>query len=235
MRALAVFAALFCAGCAPPPPAPAPEAKPDPTAESWYAPSVAELAAMHAKAEAAFRAGNRGEAANILTEGQALQNRLLAAPQPTVAAMIAASDLDDLYGRMLMADGRYGYARLQFQKDFTRWTNWILSGAARGQPSATKRHRRSFTTFRCRCNLILARILFAIGLWLQCLVGLRLVHVRCPVVIARAGSSCGCGSTEHWRIRISLTVPGCFVAMTNTSARACEAIPSVCAAAMKWL
>ena len=79
---------------------------------------------MHAKAEAAFRAGNRGEAANILTEGQALQNRLLAAPQPTLAAMIAASDLDDLYGRMLMADGRYGYARLQFQKDFTRWTNW---------------------------------------------------------------------------------------------------------------
>ncbi len=96
----------------------------DPTTESWYAPSVAQLAAMHTKAEAAFRAGNRKEAASILTESQSLQNRLLAAPQPTLAAMTAASDLDDLYGRMLMADGRYGYARLQFQKNFTRWKSW---------------------------------------------------------------------------------------------------------------
>ena len=37
-------------------------------------------------------------------------------------------------------------------------------------------------------------------------------------------------------MRISLKpAPGCFVAMASTSARASEAIPRVCAAAMKWL
>src|ERR1051325_875514 len=61
----------------------------------------------------------------------------------------------------------------------------------------------------------------------QCLVGLRLVHVSCSVAIALAGASNSCGTTEHWRMRMSLAVPACFVAMASTSARACDAIPRV--------
>src|SRR6516165_7679947 len=53
----------------------------------------------------------------------------------------------------------------------------------------------------------------------QCLVGLHLVHVPCSVVIALAGASRSCGTTEHWRMRISLAGPGCFLAMASTSAR----------------
>lgn len=51
-------------------------------------------------------------------------NRLLAVPRPTLAAMEAASDLDDLYGRMLLANRHYGWARLLFQKNLARWKNW---------------------------------------------------------------------------------------------------------------
>jgi hypothetical protein len=38
--------------------------------------------------------------------------------------MEAASDLDDLYGRMLLANRHYGPARLMFQKNVARWTHW---------------------------------------------------------------------------------------------------------------
>jgi hypothetical protein len=114
---------VLLAACAPPP-KPAEQPKPDPTAEAWYAPAVQQLTAMARDAEAAYKAGRTQEASKIITDSQALGNRLLAAPHPLLAAMEAASDLDDLYGRMLMADKRYGWARLQFQKNVTRWKYW---------------------------------------------------------------------------------------------------------------
>jgi hypothetical protein len=49
---------------------------------------------------------------------------LLAAPLPTLAAMEAIADLDQVYGRMLIYNGYYGSARLLFQKNVTRWKNW---------------------------------------------------------------------------------------------------------------
>lgn len=52
------------------------------------------------------------------------------------------------------------------------------------------------------------------------------------VQVDLGGASRCCSSTEHWRMRISLAAPGCFVAMASTSARACEAIPMVWAAVM---
>jgi hypothetical protein len=126
-----ILAAL--AACAPPPkPAEAP--KPDPTTEAWYAPAVVQLTAMARDAEAAFKAGRAQEASKFIISSQPLSNRLLAAPHPPVAAMEAASDLDDLYGRMLIADKRYGWARLQFQKNVTRWKYW--------QPRTAESERR---------------------------------------------------------------------------------------------
>jgi hypothetical protein len=116
-----VFAVLTA--CTPPP-QPVEQPKPDPTAEAWYGPAVEQLMTMARDAEAAYQAGRKQDASKIITDSQPLANRLLAAPHPTLAAVEAASDLDDLYGRMLMADKRYGWARLQFQKNVTRWKYW---------------------------------------------------------------------------------------------------------------
>lgn len=124
MRPTAVSLLLFVMLACAPPPQPVEQPKPDPTAEAWYAPATVQLTSMARDAEAAFQAGRTQDASKIITDSQPLSNRLLAAPHPTLAAMEAASDLDDLYGRMLMADKRYGWARLQFQKNITRWKYW---------------------------------------------------------------------------------------------------------------
>ena len=63
-------------------------------------------------------------AAAIITDSQPVLNRLLSVPRPTLEAMEAVSDSDDLYGRMLLANRHYGWARLAFQKNVTRWTAW---------------------------------------------------------------------------------------------------------------
>jgi len=114
---------MLLAGCAP---APAPVAKvaADPVAEDWYAPATAQLAAMDREAEGLLRAGKSDQAAAVITKGQALTNRLLAAPRPTLAAMEAASDLDQLYAGMLLGNKNYGWARLTFQKNASRWKHW---------------------------------------------------------------------------------------------------------------
>jgi len=114
---------LVFTACAPPP-KPIEQPKPDPTAEAWYAPAVEQLTRMARDAEAAYNDGRAQDASKIITDSQTVANRLLAAPHPTLAAVEAASDLDDLYGRMLMGDKRYGWARLQFQKNVTRWKYW---------------------------------------------------------------------------------------------------------------
>jgi hypothetical protein len=134
MKSLAIsLIGALLSSCAPAP-KPADPPKPDPTAEPWYAPTVEQLAGMAREAETAFKAGRTADAAKLVTDGQPLINRLLAAPRPTRAAMEAAADLDDLYGRMLMADKRYGWARLQFQKNETRWKHW--------QPKTPESERR---------------------------------------------------------------------------------------------
>jgi hypothetical protein len=123
VRLLVIVASALLTACAPAPrPAEAPTA--DPTAESWYGQTVEQLAALNRQAESLLRKGPSDEAGAILTEGQPLMNRLLAVPRPTLAAMEAASDLDDLYGRMLLANKQYGWARIQFQKNVARWRSW---------------------------------------------------------------------------------------------------------------
>jgi hypothetical protein len=124
IRALPIlpFAALLLAGCGPSAPAESPRV--DPTTESWYPETAERLAEMDRAAEQLFQNGQVQEAAAIVTSGQSLQTRLLAAPLPTLAAMEAIADLDQVYGRMLIYNGYYGSARLLFQKNVTRWKNW---------------------------------------------------------------------------------------------------------------
>jgi hypothetical protein len=115
--------ALLALACAPAPP-PVQQAKPDPTAESWYAPAVDRLAANARDAQTLLKRGRADDAAKVITDAQPLLNRVISVPRPTLAAMQAASDLDDLYGRMLLANSNSGWARLQFQKNVTRWKHW---------------------------------------------------------------------------------------------------------------
>lgn len=121
MRLFPVLCAALLAGCSSAPkPAPAPI---DPTTEAWYPKTAQDLAAKGREAEALFQKGEFEKAAAIVTEGQPLLNRLLSAPQPTLAALEAVSDMDDLYARMLLRNRHYGWARTLFQKNVYRWKN----------------------------------------------------------------------------------------------------------------
>ena len=147
MRPVLLIAAALLIGCTPPkPPAPAPEPKVDPTTLSWYAPAVGELEQQQRRAAELFRAGKSDEASAIITEAQKIEERVLGVPSPTLAAMTAASDLDDLYGRMLMANHRYGYARLLFQKNVTRWKSW------KPETPETLRHLKTAQTAMAECD-----------------------------------------------------------------------------------
>ena len=123
MRLLFAMFGLLLAACAPAP-APAPKPPSDPAAEDWYGPATAKLAGMNREAEGLLREGKSDRAAAVITRGQPLASRLLAAPRPTLAAMEAASDLDQLYAGMLLGNRNYGWARLAFQKNASRWKNW---------------------------------------------------------------------------------------------------------------
>jgi hypothetical protein len=96
----------------------------DPTKADWYAHTVDQLAESNRAAEALFEKGQFERAGDLVEKAQPLANRLLAVPHPTLAAAEAASDLDDLYGRMLMRNRHYGWARLLFQKNLSRWRHW---------------------------------------------------------------------------------------------------------------
>jgi hypothetical protein len=126
MRLLLPMFVVLLAGCAPPPAPVAKVATPaaDPVAEAWYGPMTAELARMDREAEGLLRDGKGDRAAAVIMKGQALASRLLAAPRPTLGAMEAAADLDQLYAAMLLGNRNYGWARLAFQKNVSRWKNW---------------------------------------------------------------------------------------------------------------
>jgi hypothetical protein len=85
---------------------------------------VEQLAARNREAESLLKNGKPDAAAALIQSGEQLASRLLSVPRPTLAAMEGASDLDELYGRMLLSNRNYGWARLFFQKNLVRWKNW---------------------------------------------------------------------------------------------------------------
>lgn len=121
---LAAALAILCWSCGPSAPPQQPAQAVDPTADPAYGRSVDQLVAMTQQGERLFKAGQSDDASALVQRAQGLQARVLAAPRPTLAAMQAISDLDDLYGRMLMANKQYGWARDVFQKNVVRWKTW---------------------------------------------------------------------------------------------------------------
>jgi hypothetical protein len=126
VRALLVLAAAALLGCSSPPPRDQAKDQPPPdlTVQPWYAQSTGELEAFNRRATDLLQAGRFDQASAIVTQSQALADRLLAASHPTLAAMEAASDHDDLSGRLYLHNQRYGWARMTFQKNLVRWKAW---------------------------------------------------------------------------------------------------------------
>jgi hypothetical protein len=116
------FFLLLLSACAPAPPPPT--VHKDETKEPWYNQAVQELAAQNQKAATLWKSGKPDDAAALIQSGEPIASRLLAVTNPTLPAMQDASDLDDLYGQMLLSNRNYGWARLFFQKNLARWKNW---------------------------------------------------------------------------------------------------------------
>lgn len=126
-RLCLVAAAILLLGCGAGPAPRKPPAQPtsgDPVKESWYGETLAQLREMNREAESLFLAKKPDPAAALILKGQPLANRLIGVPRPTFEAMEAASDLDDLYARMLVSNRNYGWARMFYQKNYARWKNW---------------------------------------------------------------------------------------------------------------
>ncbi len=116
-----LVAAVLLTACAPAPPPP--PAHRDETGEPWYGEAVAQLAARNREAASLLKRGKPDDAGAIVQAAEPLAARLLSVPKPTLAAVEAASDLDALYGGMLLTNRNYGWARLFFQKNVARWKN----------------------------------------------------------------------------------------------------------------
>jgi hypothetical protein len=124
MRRLpALIATIMLTACAPSP-APTPAAPKDETKEPWYSETEQQLAAQNRQAAQLWKGGNEDAAAKLIQDGEKLATKLLSVRNPTLAAMQDASDLDDMYGRMLLSNHNYGWARLFFQKNAARWRVW---------------------------------------------------------------------------------------------------------------
>jgi hypothetical protein len=123
MHLVALAAIIVLAACGPAP-APVASSRADAAQDSGYSETIKRLTAMNRQAEALYQSGKSDDAAKLVTQGESLAARLLRVPHPTLPALEAVSDLDDLYGRMLLANRNYGWARLEFQKNRARWKNW---------------------------------------------------------------------------------------------------------------
>jgi len=141
----ALASLLLLTSCVGPPPR-AEQPKPDPTKEAAYADAVGQLAGFDRQAEDLLKHGRPDEAAALVSKGLPFQARLLAAPQPTLAAMEAVSDLDDLYARMLLSNGHDVWARSFYEKNVARWKLW------KQQTSDTKRRLRQAQAGIAECD-----------------------------------------------------------------------------------
>jgi hypothetical protein len=139
------------AGCGGEPPKKVEAPAPDPTADASYGDAVAKIAGLARDAKTLLAAGKNDAAAAAITKGQPLITQVLAAPHPTLAALEAASDLDELYGRMLLANKNYGWARLVFQKNRSRWMNW------RPQTDDTARRKKQAEAGISECDRAIAQ------------------------------------------------------------------------------
>jgi len=112
---------LLLAGCGP---ATKPVVRTDAAESKEYRAALSRLVEMNRQSSAAFQAGDQDKAAKIMAEEKPLVQKVLGIPRPTLEAEEAASDLDQLYGTMLLKNRHYGWARILFQGNLARWRHW---------------------------------------------------------------------------------------------------------------
>ncbi len=121
MRPL-LFTLVLLAGCSSAPPPKKVEI--DVSTDAAYTASVEQLATLYREAAGLVESKKPDEAGAILTKTQPMIEKVLSVPHPTLKAMQTAADLDELYGKMLLSNRHYGFARMMFQKNLARWRNW---------------------------------------------------------------------------------------------------------------
>lgn len=119
----------------------------DPTRLPDYLATIEQLTTLNAAASGHMLAGRRQEAAALVTEGQPLAKELLSVSRPNLAAMEAVSDLDQIYGDLLLANRHTLYARQLFQRNVARWKHW------KPQTEDTLRRLREAEDSIARCDL----------------------------------------------------------------------------------
>jgi hypothetical protein len=123
VAAVTLAFALLCSACSAQPEARKPPLR-NPSSEAWYQTATIELTKLAAEAKQDFKRGKLEAASSLIERGETVSARLMAVPRPSLTAMQAASDLDELYGQMLFRNRHYGWARLQFQKNLARWKHF---------------------------------------------------------------------------------------------------------------
>lgn len=121
LRASLLLASFFLASCGS---EPSPVAQRQAGPDLAYLADVAKLRQMDRDAEKLFSQGKGDDAGAIIQAGEPIATRILGVPHPSLDATEAAADLDELYGKMLFSNKRFGWARLQFQKNVVRWKYW---------------------------------------------------------------------------------------------------------------
>jgi hypothetical protein len=122
----------------------------DPTTEAWYTQTVVDLTAIAHQASDLFEKGKADDAAALIEKGEPLSAKLLAVRNPTLGAVEAASDLDQLYGQMLFSNHNYGWARLMFQKNLARWKTWTPQTPA----TAARLHAAQTAIAQCDTKIL---------------------------------------------------------------------------------
>ena len=117
--AIVAILAIGLSGCESQPPPPV-----DETQAAWYSQTVKEVVAITHEALTDFESGKPDDASKLILQAEPLADRLLKVRHPSLAAEEASSDLEHLYGRMLFSNRHYAWARLQFQKNLSRWKHW---------------------------------------------------------------------------------------------------------------
>lgn len=122
MHWICVLALLLLCSCA----APNKQAPPaaDPLQNADYRTSLERVQALNRQAYEHWRNGERDAAAQLLKQAQPLVQQLLESRRPPLAAFEAASDFDQLYAQLLMANRHFPWARQIFMTDVVRWRNW---------------------------------------------------------------------------------------------------------------
>jgi hypothetical protein len=146
VKFLIFCAALALVGCGPAPSTPSASASSSTAEPPGYSEDLRQLAALNQEASVLLKEGKADKAGDAITKAQPVMTRLLSVRHPALAAMEAASDLDDLYGRMLLANRHYGWARMQFQKNLARWKNWVP------QTPDTERRRKVAESAIAECD-----------------------------------------------------------------------------------